>query len=451
MECFAGFAEHTDHEVGRLVDALDDIGELDNTLFVYIWGDNGASAEGGLAGTFNEMIVLNGLADRVEDQLPRLDDFGGPEAYNHFHAGWAVACNTPFQWTKQVASHYGGTRNGMVMHWPNGIKSQGEIRSQWHHVVDVAPTVMEAARLPFPQSVNGAEQKPFEGVSMAYSFDDAEAKDRHTTQYFEMFGNRAIYHEGWVATAKHRTPWNSAPDGPLKEDTWELYHVDEDFSQAEDVAEQHPEKLAQLQQVFIDEAVKYNVLPLDDRVYERFNARLAGRPDLMGDRKSLTLYEGMDLIMENAFINVKNTSHSITAELEIPADGGEGVIICQGGKFAGWSLYMADGKLSYVHNWFGRERYTVTAPKKLPAGEVTVRYEFAYEGGQEMGKGGTGTLFVDGQKVAEGRIENTVSSVFSADETADVGADHHTPVTPAYSQRDNEFNGSINKVTIELE
>ena len=450
MECFAAFAEHTDHEVGRLVKAIEDQGELDNTLFIYIWGDNGGSAEGGLAGTFNEMIVLNGLADRVEDQLPRLDDLGGKDAYNHFHAGWAVACNTPFQWTKQVASHYGGTRNGMVMHWPNGIKAKGEIRRQWHHVNDIAPTIMEAAGLPFPKSVNGAVQKPFEGISLVYSFDDAKAKDRHTTQYFEMFGNRAIYDKGWVATAKHRTPWNSGPDGPLQEDKWELYHVAEDFSQAVDVAGKYPKKLEELQELFISEAIKYDVLPLDDRTYARFNAAVAGRPDLMGDRTSLTLYEGMDRIMENAFINVKNRSHSITAEVEIPKGGGEGVIVCQGGKFAGWSLYMADGKPAYVHNWVGRELYTVASPEKLPPGKAAIRYEFAYEGGKKMGKGGTGTLFVNGRKVAEGRIENTVGLVFSADETADVGVDHHTPVTNAYGQRGNEFTGEIDKVTVEV-
>ena len=388
MEVFAAFATHTDHEIGRMVDALEQIGELDNTLFFYIWGDNGCSAEGGLSGTFNEMIVLNALADSVEDQLKRIDDFGGKDAYNHFHAGWACAGNTPFQWTKQVASHYGGTRNPLVVHWPEGIQSKGDVRSQWHHVIDVGPTVLEAADLPFPESVNGAVQKPLEGVSMVYSFDDAKAKDRHTTQYFEMFGNRAIYQDGWCATAKHRTPWASAADGPLADDVWELYHVAEDFSQANDMATQHPDKLKALQDAFMAEAAKYNVLPLDDRTYERFNAAIAGRPDLMGDRKSLTLYPGMTRIMENAFINVKNRSHSITAEVEIPEGGGDGVLICQGGNFAGWSLYLTDGKPVYVHNWFDRERYTVRGPAALPAGKATIRYEFQYQGGDKPGGGG---------------------------------------------------------------
>jgi len=450
MEVFAAFAEHTDHEVGRLYDAVEKIGEADNTLFIYILGDNGSSAEGGLNGTFNEMIVLNGLPDPVEDQLKHLDEMGGPMAYGHMHAGWAHATNSPFQWTKQVASHYGGTRNPMVVHWPDGIKAKGDLRSQWHHVTDIAPTVMEAAGLPFPTSVNGAKQKPFEGVSMIYSFDDPKAEDRHTTQYFEMFGNRAIYHDGWVAATKHRTPWAQAPDGPLDQDKWELYHVAEDFSQANDLAASNPDRLRKMQALFMKEAVKYNVLPLDDRTFERFNAAIAGRPDLMGDRRSLTLYEGMTGMMENAFINVKNRSHTITAEVEIPEGGGEGVIVCQGGRFAGWSLYMKNGKVSYVHNWVGKERYTITAPQTVSPGKATIRYEFAYEGGNKPGMGGKGTISVNGKKVAEGRIGKTTPFVFSADETADVGVDEATPVTEAYKERHNKFTGKIEKVTIEL-
>ncbi len=449
MEVFAAFAEHTDHEVGRLVDAIEAMGEMDNTLFIYVFGDNGSSAEGGLTGTFNETVALNGLADTVKDQLLRLNEWGGPMSYPHFQAGWAVATNTPFQWTKQVASHYGGTRNPLVVHWPDGIKAKGEIRSQWHHVTDIAPTVMEAAGLPFPTSVNGATQKPFEGVSLIYSFDAPDAADRHTTQYFEMFGNRAIYHDGWVAATKHRTPWANAPDGPLDQDTWELYHVAEDFSQANDLAGSNPAKLKKLQDLFMEEAIKYNVLPLDDRVFERFDASIAGRPDLMGGRTSLTVYPGMTHMTENTFINVKNRSHTITAEVEIPQGGGEGVILAQGGRFAGWSLYMKDGKVSYVHNWVGKERYTITAPEPLASGKATIRYEFAYEGGKP-GSGGTGTISVNGQKVAEGRIENTTPFLFSADETADVGMDEATPVTEDYAEGDNEFTGKIEKGTVEL-
>jgi len=450
MEVFAAFAEHTDHEVGRLADAIEAMGEMDNTLFIYVFGDNGSSAEGGLTGTFNETIVLNGLPDPVEDQLQYLDEWGGPTSYPHFQAGWAVATNTPFQWTKQVASHYGGTRNPLVVHWPEGIVATGEIRSQWHHVTDIAPTVMEAAGLPFPKSVNGTMQKPFEGVSLVYSFDDPDAADRHTTQYFEMFGNRAIYHDGWVAATKHRTPWAAAPDGPLDEDTWELYHVAEDFSQSNDLATSNPTKLQDLQELFMEEAVRNNVLPLDDRVFERFNAAIAGRPDLMGDRTSLTVYPGMTHMTENAFINVKNRSHTITADVEIPRGGGEGVILSQGGRFAGWSLYMKDGRVSYVHNWVGKERYTITASKPVAPGKATIRYEFTYEGGDQPGAGGTGTISVNGQTVAEGRIGNTTPFLFSADETADVGMDGATPVTEDYAEGDNEFTGKIEKVTVEL-
>ena len=449
MEVFAAFASHTDHEVGRLANAIENMGEMDNTLFMYVFGDNGASAEGGLAGTFNETIVLNGLPDSVEDQLKRMDEMGGPTAYGHFHAGWAHACNTPFQWTKQVASHYGGTRNPLVVHWPNGIKAKDEVRTQWHHVTDLGPTVMEAAGLPFPKSVNGAVQKPFEGVSMIYSFDDSNAKDRHTTQYFEMFGNRAIYHEGWVAAAKHRTPWADAPDGPFADDKWELYHVAKDFSQANDLAASNPDKLQAMKELLLREGVLHNVLPLDDRVFERFNAAIAGRPDLMGDRKSLTVYEGMTGITENTFINVKNQSHTITAEVVIPQGGAQGVIICQGGRFAGWSLYMKDGKVSFVHNWVDKDYYTITAPEALPAGKATIRYDFDYDGG-DPGSGGKGTISVNGKRVAEGRIEKTVPFLFSADETADVGTDNATPVTKEYREGDNQFNGKIDKVTVEL-
>jgi arylsulfatase A-like enzyme len=450
MEVFAAFAEHTDHEVGRLADAIEAMDEMDNTLFIYIFGDNGSSAEGGLTGTFNETTALNGIPVSVEDQLPLMDEWGGPSSYPHFQAGWAVATNSPFQWTKQVASHYGGTRNPLVVHWPAGIDAKGESRAQWHHVTDIAPTVMEAAGLPFPMSVSGADQKPFEGVSLLYSFDDANAADRHTTQYFEMFGNRAIYHEGWVAGTKHRTPWASAPDGPLDEDTWELYHVAEDFSQSNDLAESDPTKLAEMQDLFIEEAIKYDVLPLDDRVFERFNAKIAGRPDLMGDRTSLTVYPGMTHMTENAFINVKNRSHTITADVEIPDGGGEGVILSQGGRFAGWSLYLKEGKVSYVHNWVGIERYTITASEPVAPGKATIRYEFAYDGGEQPGAGGAGTLFVNGQKVAEGQIGNTTPFLFSADETADVGTDGATPVTEDYAEGDNAFTGTIEKVTVEL-
>jgi arylsulfatase len=310
--------------------------------------------------------------------------------------------------------------------------------------------VLEALGLPQPKSVNGVEQRPIEGVSMTYTFDDANAKDRRTTQYFEMFGNRAIYHEGWTACARHSIPWDLSNKPPsFENDRWELYHVDEDFSQVNDLAAKNPEKLKQLQDLFLKEAVKYDVLPLDDRRVERFNPMMAGRPDLMFGRKTLTVYEGMTGMMENAFINVKSQSHTITAEVDIPSGGGEGVILCQGGRFAGWSLYMKGGKVCYVHNWLDVERYTVTSNESAPAGKATIRFEFAYDGGKP-GSGGKATLLVNGQKVGEGRIEKTVPAICSADETAGVGQDDATPVTEEYKQRDNKFNGKIHKVTIEL-
>ena len=450
MEVFAGFAEQADYEVGRLVAALEGMGVMDNTLFIYIAGDNGASAEGGMLGTFNEMTYFNGVPQTMADQLKNLDKWGGPGTFPHFAAGWAIAGNTPFAWSKQVASDYGGTKNGMVVHWPMGIKGNGELRTQWHHVVDIAPTVLAAAHLPFPKSVNGTVQKPFEGVSMVYTLNDAKAKDRHTTQYFEIGGNRAIYHDGWLARVIHSVPWEPQPRATLDKDVWELYDTRSDFSLANDVAAKHPAKLEQMQALFLKEAVKYHVLPIDDRRIERLDPAVAGRPDLIGARTSLTLYEGMVGIMENAFLNVKNRSSTITAEVDIPQGGANGVILAQGGRFGGWSLYLKDGKPAYVYNWVGQERYTIAGAQPVPAGKATITLDFAYDGGGR-GKGGTATLSVNGQKVAEGRIGNTNANLFSGDEGADVGMDEDTPVTEAYEAgRQSRFSGKILKVTVEV-
>ncbi len=448
MEVFAGFAEHTDHEVGRLVQALEEMGELDNTLLFYIVGDNGSSAEGGPEGTYNEMMALNGIIGNASQMMSHLDDWGSPNTFPHFSIGWAHAGDTPFQWTKQIASHFGGTRNGMVIHWPQRLKAKGEIRSQFHHVVDVAPTVLEATGLPEPKIVNGTAQRPMDGVSMVYTFDDAKAKDRHTTQYFEMFGNRAIYHEGWVAAARHSIPWLMAQNPPLENDVWELYHVDEDFSQANDLASQNPGKLKELQDLFMKEAAKNNVLPIDDRRSERFDAAIAGRPDLMGGRTSLTVYEGMTGMMENAFINVKNRSFTVTAEVELPSGAANGVILAQAGRFGGWVIYMKGGKVHHEYNFFGLERTNISSPQPIASGKHSIKYEFASDGGQP-GSGGLSMLYVDGQKVAEGRIPKTQPFAFSGDEGADVGVDSETPVSEDYKERDNKFTGRIKKITME--
>ena len=444
MEVFAGFGEHTDHEVGRLIDALEQRGELENTLIFYIVGDNGASAEGGMIGVYNENTYFNAVQETLDMQLSRIDELGTEHTYNHFAAGWAVAGNTPFTWTKQVASNFGGTRNGMVVSWPAGIKSKNEIRSQFHHVIDVAPTVYEASQIPAPRMVNGIEQRPIEGISMAYAFDNATVPDARKTQYFEMIGNRAIYHDGWYAGTIHKAPWELEPRRPLNEDIWELYNINEDFSQAHNLAEQNPEKLEEMKKLFMEEAVKYNVLPIDDRSIERLDPAIAGRPDLMNGKKELVLYEGATGIPENAFINVKNTSLTITADVEIPANA-NGVILCQGGDFGGWTFYMVKGKPTYTYNWVGLESYTVTSTKAVAPGKHTLTFKFDYEGGR--GGGGTGTIFINGEKAGEGKIANTNSNTFGIDESADVGTDENTPVFLGYKGKE-KFTGKIHKVVV---
>ncbi len=452
MEAFAGFTEHTDRQVGRLVDAIDGLDALDNTLFIYIMGDNGSSGEGGLEGTYNELVHLNGIfdAETVESMLARADDWGGPDSFPHFSAAWAVATDTPFTWTKQMAADFGGTRNGMVMHWPAGIKAKGEIREQWHHVNDVAATVLEATRLPQPEVVNGVVQKPLAGVSMLYAAADAEAEDRHNTQYFEIFANRAIYHDGWLARVVHRVPWVNDPINTLQNDVWELFNTEEDFSLVNDLAAERPDKLRKMRALFEREAIRNSVYPLDDRSYERFNAAIAGRPDLMGDRTSLTLADGMTGILENTFINEKNTSKTITAKVKLEGDD-RGVILCQGGKFGGWALYMDEGKPAYTYNWFGLASYTIASPEAISGEQAEIKLQFDYDGGG-TGKGGLATLYVDGKKVAEGRVEKTQPAVYSADETADVGMDEATQVAATVFKdvEDSDFTGTVEEVTIAI-
>ena len=445
MEVFAGFGEYCDTELGRLVQTIDDLGKLDDTLFLYVVGDNGASAEGGLVGLLNEQTFFNGVNEKFDDVLAHIDDLGGPMCNNHYAAGWAVAGDAPFTWTKQIAAGFGGTRNPLIVHWPNGIKAKGAIRSQFHHVIDLAPTILEVCELPEPKEVNGMAQRPIEGVSMVYSFDDPGVEERRQTQYFEIGGNRAIYHDGWVAMTVHRIPWEFKPRATLQTDVWELYNVEDDFSEAENLASQHPDKLKELQQLFLTEAVKYNVLPLDDRSVERFDPKVAGRPDLMAGRTTLRMFRGMPPLDPNAFINFKNTSFNITADATIK-EGDEGVIVCQGGRFDGWSLYLQGGKLCFHYNWHGIERYSVTTDQPLPDGKVKLEFQFAYDGGKP-GSGGTVTLLVNGKKAGEGRVEKTIPNKLK--ETADVGRDLSTPVTEDYNVPF-EFTGQLGDVVIEL-
>ena len=451
FEVFAAFLEMTDHEVGRLIEAVAQTGQLDNTLIMYVAGDNGTSAEGGPNGMSNEYTYFNQVPESVEDMLKLMDKWGGPETYPHMAAGWALALDTPYQWTKQVASDHGGTKVGMAVHWPAGIKSQGELRTQFHHVIDVAPTILAAAGLPEPKVVNGTPQRPMDGVSMIYSFDDAKAKGQRTTQYFEMFGNRAIYHDGWFARVIHKAPWEPKPRRALDDDSaWELFDTRTDFSLINDLAAKNPEKLAELKALFLQEAQKNQALPIDDRTFERFNPALAGRPDLMGDRTSITLAQGMTGMSENVFLNIKNRSKTITAEIEVPESGAHGTLIAQGGRFGGWSLYVKDGVPAYDYNFLGLERTTVTGTDKLKPGKATIRFEFAYDG-DGLGKGGSATLYVDDTKVGEGRIERTQPMVFSADETADVGIDLATPVVEAIgAERRSRFTGRIPSITVEV-
>jgi arylsulfatase A-like enzyme len=452
MEVYAGFMEYTDHHVGRLVDSIKKLGILDDTLIYYIIGDNGASAEGTLHGTYNEMINFNGASalETPEFLMERIDKLGGPESYNHYAVGWAHAMNTPYQWTKQVASHWGGTRNGTIVHWPKGIKGKGEIRSQFAHCIDVAPTILEVAGLPQPLFVNGVQQHPIEGVSMAYAFNDAKAAERHETQYFEMFGNRGIYHNGWTAVTRHKTPWLLIGEKTpaFDDDVWELYDTNKDWSQANDLSKQMPEKLHELQRLWLIEATRYNVLPLDDNLGARLNSDTAGRPQLITG-KSQILFGSMGRLSENSVLNLKNKSHSVTAAIVVPTTGAEGVIVAQGGNIGGWSLYAKGGKLKYCYNLLGIHQFYAESSGPLPAGEHQVRMEFAYAGGG-LGKGGTATLFVDGKKVGEGKVAATAAMVFSADDGCDVGVDTGSPVSPDYGSRGNEFTGHVKGVQLAI-
>ena len=452
MEIYAGFLSHTDHQVGRLLDAIEKLGAMEDTLIYLIIGDNGASAEGTINGSFNEMISLNGMAalETPEYLAAHLDEFGGPESYNHYAVGWAHAMDTPFQWTKQVASHWGGTRNGTIVHWPGGIEAKGEVRSQFCHVIDLAPTVLEAAGIPEPTMVDGVTQSPYEGTSMLYSFDAPEAPERHDLQYFEMFGNRGVYFKGWSAVTKHRTPWElGATKLPaFDDDIWELYDGSKDYSQAHDLSGEMPDKLHELQRLWLIEATKYNVIPLDDRGPERFNPDIAGRPQLIKGDTQL-FYPGMARLSENSVLSIKNKSFSVTAEVIVPHAGANGTIIAQGGAIGGWSVYAKKGKMKFAYNLLGIQTFSTEASQPVASGKHQVRAEFAYDGGG-LAKGGTVTLYYDGEQVGEGRVEMTQPMIFSADEGLDIGRETGTAVAPECDVESSAFTGEIDWVELKV-
>jgi arylsulfatase len=455
MEVYAGYLAFTDHNIGRVIDAVEETGQLDNTLIIYIMGDNGASAEGSLQGTTNEVgTAANGVQEDIPFLLSMIDKLGGPQGYNHYPVGWAESMCTPFGWMKQVASHFGGTRNGLVISWPKRIKDVGTIRRQFHHVIDIVPTILEGVGVQAPLSINGVTQRPIEGVSMMYTFDNANAPPTRRTQYFEMMGNRALYHDGWVAcTTPKRPPWinvGGSTKNPADDYEWELYHIEKDFSEHTNLAKANPKKLRELQDLWWSEAAKYNVLPLDDRMAERVDVTV--RPSLTRGRTKFTYFPGMTRIPEGSAPVTRNCSFSITADVEIPKEGASGVLATMGGRFGGWGLIVMDGKprFDYAFSNQDKDRYRVAAKNKLSAGKHTIHLDFKYDGGG-MGKGAAATLSVDGKKVAQGRIERTIALRFSLDECFDVGADTGTPVAEDYADRmPFRFTGTLRRLVIDL-
>jgi arylsulfatase A-like enzyme len=450
MEVFAGYAAHCDHEMGRVIDAVKQLPDADNTLFIYIVGDNGASAEGGIEGSVNENLFFNGFPEKWQDNLKAIDDLGGPKYFNHFPSAWAHAMNTPFQWTKQIASHFGGIRNPMVVSWPAKVKETGGLREQFLHTVDVVPTLYEVIGITPPQVLNGTPQKPIEGVSFAYTFNDAKAKGRRTTQYFEMACARGIYQDGWFASSMAFVPWEPNRAGfDIDKAKWELYQIDKDFSQATDVAKQYPEKLRQLQDLWWAEAAKHNVLPLDWRAVERLNAELQGRPTLGGDARTFTYYPGQLALPNEAAPRVLNKSWTITADIA-DADKADGMVVTHGGTVGGYGLYLKGGKPTFVYNYLDLERFTIAGADALPPGQVKLVVDFTYDGkAEERGKGGTVTISANGRKVAEGKLPKTIPLQISLGEGLDVGEDVGSPVDFTY-KLPFKFTGKIEKVTVEL-
>jgi arylsulfatase len=451
MEVFAAYGAECDYEMGRIIDAVKQLPDADNTIFIYIAGDNGSSAEGGIEGSINENLFFNGIVEKWQDNLKYIDELGGPKHFNHFPAAWAHAMDTPFQWTKQIASHFGGTRNPMIVSWPARIKDRGGLRQQFMHVIDVVPTLYEVIGITPPMELNGVPQKPIEGISFAYTFDDAQAKERRTTQYFEMGANRGLYHDGWMASALSFPPWQPARTGfdPDKQ-KWELYNIREDFSQANDLATANPQKLRELQDLWWAEAAKYNVLPLDWRVTERLNAELMGRPSLAGDRKTFTYYAGQIGLPGEAAPRILNKSWTLTADIEVPEGGVEGMIVTHGGLEGGYGLYVRDSKPKFVYNYLSLERYSVVGTAPLPKGKVQLKVNFAYNGkAGEFGKAATVVMTVNGTKVAEGELPKTIPGQISITEGLDIGEDIGSPVDFTYKPPF-PFTGKIDRVTVDL-
>ncbi len=450
MEVFAGYGAQVDAAMGRVIDAVKAMPDADNTIIIYIAGDNGSSAEGGLEGSLCENMFFNGFPEKWEDNIKAIDELGGPKHFNHFPSSWAHAMNTPFQWTKQVASHFGGTRNPMIISWPDRIADKGGLRDQFIHTIDIVPTLYDICGVTAPSELNGIQQKPIEGVSFAATFDDGTAESKRKTQYFELGVNRGLYHDGWMASAPSFVPWQPvrSEDWDPDQQVWELYKLDQDFSQAHDLADQHPGKLRELQDMWWVEAAKYNVLPLDWRATIRMNAELMGRPSMVGDRTKAVYYEGQIALPDAACMHMLNKSWTITADIELPDDKAEGMIVTHGGLEGGYGLYMREGKPVFVYNFLSVDRPTFTSEASLPAGRHVLTVDFKYDGGG-MGKGGTITLSADGSKIAEGRLDRTVPIQFSLGEGLDIGMDTGSPIDFTY-KLPFKFTGSIEKVEIEI-
>ncbi len=461
MEVYAGYQENADYNVGRVLDAIAAMGELDDTLVIYIWGDNGASLEGALTGSFNELTMENGIPLTAEQQLQLIQQYGGNEAWGtallapHYSAAWAWAGNCPFQWGKQVASHLGGTRDGMVVSWPNRIEDAGSLREQFTHCIDIGPTLLEIAGLPQPTTVNGVAQEPMHGTSFAYTFADSKASERHTQQYFEIFGNRAMYKDGWWAACRlPKIPWDLTPDTMKtfaphiydpEQDRWELYYLPDDFSQAEDLAARHPEKLSELKELFWQEAEKYKVTPL----LAGFSVFFGIVPPL-GKQAQFTYYGDVQNVAPGMIPRIYAHSYAISADLEIPHDGAEGVIVAEANHLGGFSLFVQDGVLKHTYSMLGVSVYRQEATEPMPTGQVNVRLEFAADA-PRMGTGGMVSLFVNDRKVGEGRMEHTVPFRFSGYAGMDIGRDNGQPVDRSYASRAPfRFTGKIHQVLLDL-